>query len=81
VLFISLAIASGYSALLISDFRFYPRLGATMMVTMLISALLSLLFLRAVVALLKPKFIVDQRSDEALPRAISVGVPVQVEKS
>jgi predicted RND superfamily exporter protein len=81
VLFISLAIASGYSALLISDFRFYPRLGATMMVTMLISALLSLLFLRAVVALLKPKFIVDQRSDEALPRAVSVGVPVQVEKS
>jgi predicted RND superfamily exporter protein len=58
VLFIALAIASGYSALLISDFQFYPRLGVTMMVTMLISALLSLLFLRAVVVLVKPRFIV-----------------------
>lgn len=58
VLFVALAIASGYAALLLSDFQFYPRLGWTMMATMLISALLSLLFLRAVVVLFQPRFIV-----------------------
>jgi predicted RND superfamily exporter protein len=71
VLFVALSIAGGYSALLISDFRFYPRLGATMMVTMVISALLSLLFLRAVVALLRPRFIVGA----CAPAATSVNVP------
>ena len=58
VLFVALSIAGGYSALLISDFKFYPRLGGTMMAAMLISALLSLLLLRAVIVMLKPKFIV-----------------------
>jgi predicted RND superfamily exporter protein len=67
VLFVALSIAGGYSALLISDFRFYPRLGATMMVTMVISALLSLLFLRAVVALLRPRFIVGSPAPTAAP--------------
>jgi predicted RND superfamily exporter protein len=60
VLFVALSIAGGYAALLVSDFRFYPRLGATMIATMAISALLSLLLLRAVIALLKPKFIMGQ---------------------
>jgi predicted RND superfamily exporter protein len=58
VLFVALSIAGGYSALLISDFRFYPRLGSTMMITMVISALLSLVFLRALVAVVRPRFIV-----------------------
>jgi predicted RND superfamily exporter protein len=58
VLIVALSIAGGYSALLISDFRFYPRLGSTMMITMIISALLSLVFLRALVAMAKPRFIV-----------------------
>ncbi|MBC7984986.1 MAG: MMPL family transporter, partial [Candidatus Obscuribacterales bacterium] len=58
VLFVALSIAGGYSALLISDFRFYPRLGSTMMMTMAISAVLSLLLLRALVAMLRPRFIV-----------------------
>jgi predicted RND superfamily exporter protein len=58
VLFVALSIAGGYAALLISDFQFYPRLGATMIMTMAISALLSLLFLRAVVAVFQPRFIV-----------------------
>ncbi len=58
VLFVALSIAGGYSALLISEFRFYPRLGSTMMITMVISALLSLVFLRALVAVVRPRFIV-----------------------
>jgi len=58
VLFVAISIAGGYAALLISDFEFYPRLGSTMMITMVISALLSLLLLRAMVALIRPRFIV-----------------------
>lgn len=58
VLFVALSIAGGYAALLISDFQFYPRLGSMMMITMLISALLSLIFLRALVAVIRPRFIV-----------------------
>ena len=58
VLFVAASIAGGYSALLFSDFRFYPRLGTTMITTMLICVLLSLIFLRAVIALVRPRFIV-----------------------
>ena len=61
VLFVALSIAGGYSALLVSDFRFYPRLGMTMITTMMISAVLSLLFLRAVIAVIKPRFIVGDQ--------------------
>ncbi len=64
VLFVALSIAGGYSALLISDFRFYPRLGSTMMMTMAISAVLSLLLLRALVAMLKPRFIVGSPANQ-----------------
>ncbi len=60
VLVVALSIAGGYAALLVSDFKFYPRLAATMMTTMAISAVLSLLFLRAVVAVVKPRFIVGR---------------------
>ncbi|WP_169741235.1 efflux RND transporter permease subunit [Andreprevotia chitinilytica] len=65
VLFVALSIAGGYAALLIADFRFYPRLGWTMIVTMFISALLSLLLLRAIIAVFKPKFIIGSRNKTA----------------
>lgn len=58
VLFVAVSIAGGYAALLFSDFQFYPRMGGTMIITMAVSAALSLLLLRATVALLRPKFIV-----------------------
>jgi predicted RND superfamily exporter protein len=58
VLFVALSIAGGYAALLISDVRFYPRLGSTMIATMFISALLSLVLLRAVITVFTPRFIV-----------------------
>jgi uncharacterized protein len=63
VLFVALSIAGGYAALLFSDFQFYPRMGGTMMITMAVSAALSLLLLRATVALIRPKFIVGDSSN------------------
>lgn len=63
VLFVALAVIGGYSALLISSFGFYTRLSTTMMTTMVVSALLTLVFLRAIVALIKPRFIVAAGKD------------------
>ncbi len=67
VLFVALSIGGGYAALLLSDFQFYPRLGWTMIISMVTSTLLSLLLLRAIIAVFKPKFIIkDERADMAL---------------
>lgn len=57
VLYVAISIAGGYASLLISDFRFYPRMGSTMIITMAISAAMSLLLLRATVTLIRPRFI------------------------
>jgi len=67
VLFVALSIAGGYASLLISDFRFYPRLATTMIGTMVTSALLSLLLLRVVISLIKPRFITRKRGAAGLP--------------
>jgi predicted RND superfamily exporter protein len=67
VLFVALSIAGGYASLLISDFRFYPRLATTMIGTMVTSALLSLLLLRVVISLIKPKFITRKHGSAGLP--------------
>jgi predicted RND superfamily exporter protein len=64
VLFVALSIAGGYAALLISDFKFYPRLATTMIGTMATSAVLSLILLRAVIAIIKPKFIVGTQASD-----------------
>lgn len=66
VLFVAASIAGGYAALLISDFRFYPRLGSTVIITMVISAVLSLLLLRAMVALIRPRFIMGGNATAAV---------------
>jgi predicted RND superfamily exporter protein len=66
VLFVALSIAGGYASLLISDFRFYPRLATTMIGTMITSALLSLLLLRVVISLIKPKFIMRKHAGNGL---------------
>src|SRR5262249_40031951 len=79
VLFVALSIAGGYAALLISDFQFYPRLGSTMIFTMVISALLSLLFLRAVVAMLQPRFIIGGLKP-AMRASRSVTAPARMEE-
>ena len=76
VLFVALSIAGGYAALLVSDFKFYPRMGGTMMATMAVSAALSLLLLRATVALVRPKFIVGaDAAPAAAPAAARPAVP------
>jgi predicted RND superfamily exporter protein len=66
VLLVALSIAGGYAALLLSDFGFYPRLATTMMATMIASGLLSLVLLRAVIGILKPRFLMrDAVEDES----------------
>lgn len=67
VLLVALSIAGGYAALLTSDFGFYPRLGTTMIATMLTSAMLSLVLLRVVISLIRPRFIVQAATSEAEP--------------
>jgi uncharacterized protein len=68
VLFVALSIAGGYVSMIVSDFGFYSRLSITMMTTMLISALLSLIFLRAVITVFKPRFLTGETEK---PRAVS----------
>lgn len=77
VLFVALSIAGGYSSLLISDYRFYPRLAITMIGAMLASAVLSLVLLRAVIALIKPKFIVGPRAPRTEDRVAIQTNPVE----
>ncbi len=60
VVYVTLSIAAGYSALLFAEYQFYPRLGLTMIMSALISCVLSILFLRALIALIKPKFIIKE---------------------
>jgi uncharacterized protein len=71
VLFVALSIAGGYSALMIPDFQFYPRLGLTMIITMVISAMLSLVFLRVLVAVLQPRFIVGASKFAGIPATVT----------
>lgn len=62
VMYVALSVAGGYSVLLVAQFQFYPRLGATMVTTMVCSAALSLLLLRAVIATIRPTFITRGQS-------------------
>lgn len=70
VLLVALSIAGGYAALLTSDFGFYPRLALTMIATMGASAILSLVLLRVVIGVVKPRFIVSR---EPIPQATPHG--------
>lgn len=51
------SIAAGYAILLVSDFGFYTRLSAMVITTMLVSILCALVFVRALMFIVKPKFI------------------------
>lgn len=57
VLFVALAIASGYAVLFTSDFTFYSRLATAVCMTMLISAFSALVLLRAMILVFRPRFI------------------------
>ena len=62
IVFVALAIAGGYSVLFASDFAFYSRLAAAVIMTMVISALSAVVFLRALMIAIKPRFIFGQRA-------------------
>ena len=57
VLFVSSAIIGGYSVLFFAGFGFYTQLATMVVSTMVISLVLSLVFLRALVVLFKPRFL------------------------
>ena len=57
VLFVSAAIICGYSVLFFAGFGFYTQLATMVVSTMVISLMLSLVFLRALVVLFKPRFL------------------------
>ena len=67
VLFVALSVGVGYAALTLSDFAFYDRLALTVIGTMAISALSSLVVLRSVVLMTKPKFVFPKSSTPASP--------------
>ncbi|MGH8536316.1 MAG: efflux RND transporter permease subunit [Gammaproteobacteria bacterium] len=57
VLFVALSIAGGYAVLLTSDFGFYSQLSLAVIMTMLISAVSTLLLLRSMMVVFKPRFV------------------------
>lgn len=57
ILFVALSIAGGYAVLLTSGFAFYTRLATMVIATMTVSAMSALLFLRAMMMIVKPRFI------------------------
>lgn len=57
ILFITLALVGGYVVLFASDFAFYYRLATAVIMTMVISALSAILFLRAMILVIRPRFI------------------------
>lgn len=57
ILFVALSVIGGYSVLQVSDFSFYSTLSTLVIVTMGISAVFALFFLRALMIIFKPRFI------------------------
>lgn len=67
VLFVSAAIIGGYSVLFFAGFGFYTQLATMVVSTMVISLVLSLVFLRALVVLFKPRFLFASLTQEGGP--------------
>jgi predicted RND superfamily exporter protein len=68
ILLVALSISGGYAVLQASDFAFYNQISNMVMATMTISALFALFFLRALMMILKPRFIFGDRRDVLLAR-------------
>jgi len=66
IVFVALAIGGGYAVLFTSDFAFYSRLAAAVIMTMVISALSAVIFLRALMLAFKPRFIFGERAQRPL---------------
>jgi predicted RND superfamily exporter protein len=73
ILYITLALIVGYAVLFTSDFNFYSRLATAVIMTMIISALSALLFLRAMIAVIRPRFIFGESSPGVLVNKPAAG--------
>lgn len=67
ILFVTLALIGGYSVLFISDFEFYSRLASAVIMTMAVSALSAIFFLRAMIMVIRPKFLFGNVEDNVAP--------------
>ena len=63
ILFVAISIIGGYAVLQVSDFAFYNQLSNMVTMTMTVSALFALFFLRALMMLFKPKFIFGENQN------------------
>lgn len=63
ILFVAISIIGGYSVLQASDFAFYNQVSNMVTVTMTVSALFALFFLRALMMIFKPRFIFGDQRD------------------
>jgi len=57
IVLIAFSIAGGYSVLLATGFAFYIRLAVMVIVTMLVSSICALVFLRSMMMIFKPNFV------------------------
>lgn len=73
ILFVTLALIGGYSVLFISDFAFYSRLASAVIMTMAISALSAIFFLRAMIMVIRPRFLFGDSADSDDQVAVSQG--------
>jgi len=72
VIYVAISIAAGYSLLLTSGFAFYSRLGVMVIATMFVSAFVAIILLRAMTAIVRPKFLIPSQKDVLCERAIQV---------
>jgi uncharacterized protein len=62
VIYVAISIAAGYAFLLTSGFAFYTRLAVMVIATMMVSAFVAVIFLRAMTMVFKPKFIYGRQN-------------------
>ena len=63
ILFVAMSVIGGYSILQISEFGFYSTLSTLVILTMVVSAFFALFFLRALMMLIKPRFIFGEERE------------------
>jgi predicted RND superfamily exporter protein len=71
VIYVAISIAAGYSFLLTSGFAFYTRLAVMVIATMMVSAFVAVIFLRAMTMVFKPNFIYGTRKTQDEHAAIA----------
>lgn len=64
VILAALSVAGGYSVLLTSSFGFYQRFGIIVIATMVVSAVSTVVLLRSMMMIFKPKFVFGRNRDD-----------------